>query len=87
MSGKIEIKNKGTINYLEGILSGEWIIRNLTRLDIPEIGQVVATSRLQYGYERDEIFPYFAFKQNGAKGEIMKQKGHYYKTVEQEVSK
>jgi len=87
MNDKIEIKNKGTINYLEGILSGKWIIRNLTRLNIPEIGRVIATSRLQYGYEKDEIFPYFAFKQNGNKGEIMKQKDHYYKKVEQEVLK
>ena len=87
MSDKIEIKNEETINYLEEILNGAWLIHNPTRLKIPGMGKIVATSRLQYGCEKDEIFPYFAFKQDGIKGEIMKQKGHYYKTIEQGESK
>ncbi len=87
MKDKTEIKNKGAINYLEKILSGEWIIRNPTKLEVPEIGKIIATSRLQYDYENDEVFPYFAFEQNGIKGELMKQKGHYYKTIKQEMGK
>ena len=87
MSDKIEIENKGTIKYLEEILSGKWIISNPTKLEIPGMGKIVATSKLQYEYEGNEIFPYFAFEQNGIKGEIMKQKNHYYKTIKQEEEK
>jgi hypothetical protein len=85
MSKKLEIKNERTIEYLEDILNGTWLIHNPTKLEVPGIGKIIATSRLQYDCENDEIFPYFAFKQNGTKGEIMKQKGHYYKTIEQEA--
>jgi hypothetical protein len=76
---KTEIKNKKVISHLEPILSRTALIANPTRLDIPELGEVTATSMVNYHVFDGKLIPYFTFV-TGKKelGEFFRKDNKYY---------
>jgi len=80
-----EIKSQETIRYLEKIFSGRGLIVNPTRLDIPNFGEVTATSTLLFHYGNSMPYPYFDFKKkDGIRNEFFKKGSKYFVTYHEE---
>ena len=67
-----------TTDYLAKILSGEWLIHNPTRLDIPGFGRITATSTVLYHVQDGQMIPYFSWTDNIRRGEFLREGKEYF---------
>ena len=72
------IESKETIEYIKGILDGKSIVFNPMKLNIPEVGEVIATSMVRYWPSGDEAFPYFTFEDSKGKGRFFRKDSKYF---------